>query len=120
MAKRKKSTFERLQSKRLNRQQRKQLQRQFDAEAPETDDRASSRSRYRYRERESLCGGTTGPGSGAGTRVRKLDGGFASHGAMVEILRGKNRSHAVHRSVVDCSLRCAGTGRVRGLSGKCL
>ena len=35
MAKRKKSTFERLQSKRLNRQQRKQLQRQFDAEAPE-------------------------------------------------------------------------------------
>jgi transposase len=35
MANRKKSTFERLHSKRLNRQQRKQLQRQFDANSPE-------------------------------------------------------------------------------------
>lgn len=35
MAKRKKSTFERLQSTRMNRQQRRELQRQFDAESPE-------------------------------------------------------------------------------------
>lgn len=35
MAKRKKSTFERLQSNRMNRQQRKELQRQLDAESPE-------------------------------------------------------------------------------------
>jgi len=35
MAKRKKSTFERLQSNRLNRQQRKELQRQFDADSVE-------------------------------------------------------------------------------------
>ena len=35
MANRKKSTFERLQSKRLSREQRKQLPRQFDAESPE-------------------------------------------------------------------------------------
>jgi transposase len=35
MANRKKSTFERLQSKGLKRQQRKQLQRQFDADSPE-------------------------------------------------------------------------------------
>lgn len=35
MAKRKKSTFDRLQSKCLNRQQRRELQRQFDAQSPE-------------------------------------------------------------------------------------
>ena len=35
MANRKKSTFERLQSGRLNRQQRKELQRKFDADSPE-------------------------------------------------------------------------------------
>ena len=35
MAKRKKSTFERLQLSHLNRQQRKQLQRKFDADSAE-------------------------------------------------------------------------------------
>ena len=35
MANRKKSTFERLNSKRMNRQQRKELQRKFDANSPE-------------------------------------------------------------------------------------
>ena len=37
MPKRKKSTFERLQNGELNRQQRKQLQRRFDAEQPDLE-----------------------------------------------------------------------------------
>src|ERR1019366_5761896 len=118
MAKRKKSTFERLQNSSPNRQQRKKLQRQFDADSTELS-RARQRGRRRCRQCKSLCVRTTGPGSDAGAGVRKLDGGFTPHGGMAEILRDHHRCDAIDRGVLDCDLRSTGAGRVRCVPGEC-
>src|ERR1022692_3781951 len=83
------------------------------------DRRAPQRGRHRCWQSKSLCVRTTGAGSDAGAGVRKLDGGFAQHGGMVEILRHHHRSDAIHRRVLDCDLRSTGAGGIRGIPGEC-